>query len=149
VTADADIRRIIHDLPFAPQGPTPYLNEADMQLMGEVISLEKAVGTPLNITRLRTKVVDVVRGREENAEKHVTCNRKYMKKLLKKMRERNLVSAHRPSAVSRSRAKQRDPGLAIELSAELKKVWSTHKAEGLLEDEHPRPQQIFNMDEIG
>ena len=148
VTTDGDIRRAIRELPFPPRGPAPYLNEADVQLLGEVISLRGAVGQPPHETTIKTEVLDIVRGREENAGRNITCNKKYMQKLIKKMKDKALISRHKPAPVSLSRAKQHDPALVVEMRDELKGVWKEHLDKGLLEDEVPKASQLFNMDEI-
>ena len=146
-TSDEDIRRVIHDLPFPSRGARPYLNDEEKQLIGETISLRAVVGKQPGRAAIRASLLESLKGREETAD--ATCNPKYMKRLMKEMKKKNLLSAHKPTAVARSRAKQRDPNLAKELASELNELWAAHHEAKLLRTTRPEPCQLFNMDEIG
>lgn len=151
MTEEADVLAVIQDLSFPHRGAKPYLNEVDEKLVAELIAMNEATGQSLSTAALRAELLDVIPapGDAESTEsKPVTCNPKFMKKLVKKMKTKKLISVFKPAAVSLNRAKQRDPALEAEMSNDLLQLWEEHQEKGLLEGDVPLPEQLFNMDEI-
>eukprot|EP00734_Pompholyxophrys_sp_LG126_P000325 Pompholyxophrys_sp_v1_NODE_114_length_1891_cov_7.971678.p1 type:complete len:313 gc:universal NODE_114_length_1891_cov_7.971678:1309-371(-) len=146
---------IENDIVSRPKkGPTPYLSKDEEAVLVNKCAVAAQHGDGYNKVQLSLQGQQLCKQLAENEASPVKrrklegakCGDTWIKKLTK---ENGEFSFLKPNDLSQNRAAAKVSSHFDSLFAKIEKMYSLHRAAGILKTPNPEPSQIWNGDEVG